>query len=162
MLDAIVAARLRRGLTTVIDTLGLDADRRAAAVALGRAAGLPVVAVRFTTALDVCRARNRLRDRPVPAPVLRTQFTQAAALDLAADGFDLVLTVDTGSAEVGSASTGIDDVRTCGRGRAERRPPGRAPVRPADLVVPVGSGPAQLAARGGDGRGAGWVSPASR
>jgi alkanesulfonate monooxygenase SsuD/methylene tetrahydromethanopterin reductase-like flavin-dependent oxidoreductase (luciferase family)/predicted kinase len=105
VLDAIVAARLRRGLTTVIDTLGLDADRRAAALALGRAAGLPVLAVRFSTALDVCRARNRLRDRPVPAPVLRTQFTKSASLDLSADGFDLVLTVDTGSAEVGSAST---------------------------------------------------------
>ena len=30
VLDAIVAARLRRGLTTVIDTLGLDRDRRRA------------------------------------------------------------------------------------------------------------------------------------
>ena len=32
VLDAVVAARVRRGLTTVIDTLGLDADRRRAAV----------------------------------------------------------------------------------------------------------------------------------
>src|SRR6478752_3563777 len=47
VLDSIVAARVRRGLNTVIDTLGLDADRRAAAVAVGRAGGLPVIAVRF-------------------------------------------------------------------------------------------------------------------
>src|SRR4051812_34196519 len=70
VLDAVVAARLRRGLTTVIDTLGLDVARRVAAVAAGRAARLPVVAVRFTTVLDVCRRRNRERARPVPAPVL--------------------------------------------------------------------------------------------
>lgn len=93
ILDAVVAARLRRGLTAVIDTLGLDPDRRQAAVAQGRAAGLPVVAVRFGTALDVCRARNRLRDRPVPAPVLKAQFLRTAALELAADGFDLVIDI---------------------------------------------------------------------
>src|SRR5687767_10160120 len=37
VLEAIVAARLRRGLTTVVDTLGLDATRRRAWLAAGRA-----------------------------------------------------------------------------------------------------------------------------
>ncbi len=113
VLDAVLAARLRRGLTTVLDTLGLDADRRQDAVAAGRAVGLPVVAVRFSTALDVCRRRNRERPRPVPAPVLKGQFQRAAAADLDADGFDLVLTVDTAdaataagpAASAGSAAT---------------------------------------------------------
>ncbi len=90
VLDAVVAARTRRGLTTVIDTLGLDPARRAAAVTIGRAADLPVVAVRFVTAIDLCRQRNRLRDRPVPAPVLTAQFRKARDADLGADGFDLV------------------------------------------------------------------------
>ena len=90
VLDAVVAARARRGLTTVIDTLGLDPARRAEAMSIGRAAGLPVVAVRFTTELDVCRQRNRLRDRPIPAPVLTAQFRKAGDADLAADGFDLI------------------------------------------------------------------------
>src|SRR5580765_6966940 len=54
MLDAVVGARVRRGLTTVIDTLGLDADRRRAAVALARSAGLPAVAVVCTTPLEAC------------------------------------------------------------------------------------------------------------
>ena len=94
VLDAVVAARARRGLNTVIDTLGLDATRRAAAVSIGRGAGLPVVAVRFSTALDMCRTRNRQRDRPVPAPALKAQFQRAAAVDLAADGFDVVIVVD--------------------------------------------------------------------
>lgn len=95
VLDAIVAARVRRGLTTIVDTLGLDADRRRAAVTPARAAGLPCVAVVFSTALDVCRARNRTRDRPVPAPALRSQHRRTAEIDLAGDGFDRVLTVDT-------------------------------------------------------------------
>jgi alkanesulfonate monooxygenase SsuD/methylene tetrahydromethanopterin reductase-like flavin-dependent oxidoreductase (luciferase family)/predicted kinase len=92
VLDAVVAARLRRGLTTVVDTLGLDADRRATLIQAGRAAGLPVVAVRFTTGLDLCRTRNRLRDRPVPAPVLKAQFQRSAAAELS--GFDLVVQLD--------------------------------------------------------------------
>ena len=91
LLDAVVAARLRRGLTTVIDTLGLDAARRAAAVAAARAAGLPAVAVLVTAPPAVCRARNRLRDRPVPAPALTAQLRRAAALDLSGEGFDLVV-----------------------------------------------------------------------
>ena len=106
VLDAVVAARLRRGLTAVMDTLGLDPARRLSAIAAGRAVGLPVVAVRFTTALDVCRSRNRLRDRPVPAPVLKTQFQRTTALDLTADGFDLVLDVDT--APVGAETAGAE------------------------------------------------------
>ncbi|WP_420120671.1 LLM class flavin-dependent oxidoreductase [Nakamurella sp.] len=110
VLDAVVGARLRRGLTTVVDTLGLDHARRRSVIALGRAAGLPCVAVVFTTALDVCRARNRDRDRPVPAPALRSQHRRTAQLDLAEDGLDIVLSVDTGppvpSAPVAAESAG--------------------------------------------------------
>jgi alkanesulfonate monooxygenase SsuD/methylene tetrahydromethanopterin reductase-like flavin-dependent oxidoreductase (luciferase family)/predicted kinase len=95
VLDTVVAARLRRGLTTVVDTLGLDAARRQAAVELARTAGLACVAVVFTAGLDVCRARNRTRDRPVPAPALRSQHRRTAEIDLRADGFDRILTVDT-------------------------------------------------------------------
>ncbi len=74
VLDQIVAARLRRGLTTVVDTLGFDADRRVAQLALARQAGLPGVAVVFDTSAAECRRRNRLRDRPVPAAVLDAQL----------------------------------------------------------------------------------------
>lgn len=105
VLDSIVGARLRRGLSTVIDTLGLDPARRRAAVDLGRAAGLPCIAVVFTTALDVCRARNRDRDRPVPGPALRAQHGRTARIDLSADGFDLVRTVDTAPPAVSPVPT---------------------------------------------------------
>src|SRR6516164_8951731 len=58
LLDQIVAARLRRGLTVVVDTLGLDPAARAALIAQGTAAGMPCVAVLFDTKPEVCRARN--------------------------------------------------------------------------------------------------------
>jgi alkanesulfonate monooxygenase SsuD/methylene tetrahydromethanopterin reductase-like flavin-dependent oxidoreductase (luciferase family) len=79
VLDQIVAARLRRGLTVVVDTLGLDAQQRVRYLALGRAAGMPCVAVLFETPPTVCRERNSRRDRPVPASALRTQLAKASA-----------------------------------------------------------------------------------
>ena len=92
LLERIVAARLRRGLMTVVDTLGLDQARRTSWLAAARDAGLPAVAVLIDTPPDVCRARNRDRDRPVPAPALAAQLKRAAvvrpALDL--EGWDHV------------------------------------------------------------------------
>lgn len=93
LLDQIVAARTRRRLTTVVDTLGLDAERRLAWLALARRAGLPAVAVLFETEPAVCRGRNRLRARPVPAAVLDTQLRRMreVADSLGTEGWDLVL-----------------------------------------------------------------------
>ena len=51
LLDQIVAARLRRGLTAVVDTLGLDPARRRGYLALARSSGMPAVAV-------ACRHRS--------------------------------------------------------------------------------------------------------
>jgi alkanesulfonate monooxygenase SsuD/methylene tetrahydromethanopterin reductase-like flavin-dependent oxidoreductase (luciferase family)/predicted kinase len=93
LLDQIVAARLRRGLTTVVDTLGLDPDRRRAQRELARQAGLPAVAILFDTDPALCRSRNAARDRSVPAAVLDGQLRQvpAAAAELVAEGWDLVM-----------------------------------------------------------------------
>jgi hypothetical protein len=75
LLDQIVVARIKRGLTTVVDTLGLEADRRRAQLGLARRAGLPAVAVLFDTEPAVCRRRPggparraglRAADLPVP------------------------------------------------------------------------------------------------
>jgi alkanesulfonate monooxygenase SsuD/methylene tetrahydromethanopterin reductase-like flavin-dependent oxidoreductase (luciferase family)/predicted kinase len=74
LLDQIVAARLRRGLNTVVDTLGLDPQRRRAHLDLALRAGLPGVAVVFDTDPAECRRRNRLRATPVPATVLDSQL----------------------------------------------------------------------------------------
>ncbi len=80
LLDQIVAARLRRGLTVVVDTLGLDPQRRAHHLALARAADLPAVLVVLDTAPALCRARNSARDRPVPARVVTEQLRRVRAL----------------------------------------------------------------------------------
>ena len=88
LLERIVDARLGRGLTTVVDTLGLDEVRRTRWLAAARAAGLPAVAVLMDTPDDLCRARNRARDRPVPAPALASQLRKVRAVDLA--GWDVV------------------------------------------------------------------------
>ncbi len=90
LLDQIVAARLGRGLTTVVDTLGFDPQRRRAQLDLARRAGLPGVAVLFGA--EQARSRNRLRDRPVPAAVLSAQLRRMpeAASQLAGEGWTLV------------------------------------------------------------------------
>jgi alkanesulfonate monooxygenase SsuD/methylene tetrahydromethanopterin reductase-like flavin-dependent oxidoreductase (luciferase family)/predicted kinase len=97
LLDTIVAARLRRSSTTVIDTLGLDPLRRTSYLGLARSSGLPAVLVIMNTADRLCRERNRLRDRPVPAPVLTDQLRKVRSLvDTATDeGWDRVLIVDS-------------------------------------------------------------------
>jgi alkanesulfonate monooxygenase SsuD/methylene tetrahydromethanopterin reductase-like flavin-dependent oxidoreductase (luciferase family)/predicted kinase len=93
LLDQIVAARVKRGLTTVVDTLGLDPARRRTQLDLARQAGLPGVAVLFDTDPTVCRRRNAERDRSVPAAVLDGQLRRipAVAREVAAEGWDLVL-----------------------------------------------------------------------
>ena len=78
VLETVVAARLGRGLTTVVDTLGLDPARRQAWLAAARAAGLPAVAVLLDTPDAECRRRNAARDRPVPAPALAGQLRSVA------------------------------------------------------------------------------------
>jgi alkanesulfonate monooxygenase SsuD/methylene tetrahydromethanopterin reductase-like flavin-dependent oxidoreductase (luciferase family)/predicted kinase len=92
LLDQIVAARLKRGLTTVVDTLGLDPVRRRIQLDQARQAGLPGVAVLLRTDPEVCRRRNAQRDRSVPATVLDAQLRRvpAAAREIETEGWDLV------------------------------------------------------------------------
>ena len=91
LLDQIAAARLRRGLTAVVDTLGLDPARRRSYLALARSSSMPAVAVLLDTDPAECRRRNRARDRPVPAPVLEGQLRRmrAAAVEIRGEGWDL-------------------------------------------------------------------------
>jgi len=95
LLDLIVGGRVRRGLTTVVDTLGLDDVRRRGWLDLARAHRLPAVVVAFDTPAELCRRRNADRDRPVPAPVLTRQVRSFRALRpvLADEGWDRVLEV---------------------------------------------------------------------
>jgi F420-dependent oxidoreductase-like protein len=76
ILEQILDHRLGRGLTTVIDTLGMDDVRRASWIERGHQAGLPVYAVLFTTDPSICETRNRFRSRPIPQAVLKRQFSR--------------------------------------------------------------------------------------
>jgi F420-dependent oxidoreductase-like protein len=74
VLDLVVELRLRRRLTTVVDSLGTDAKRRRRWQEAAAKAGVPCVAVVFDEDAAVCRTRNRSRDRPVPGPVLSSML----------------------------------------------------------------------------------------
>jgi len=75
LLDQIVAERVRRGLTTVVDTLGTDADARAQWRSVASSKGLPVFLVTFDTSAASCRRLNRSRDKRVPDEVMRRALT---------------------------------------------------------------------------------------
>jgi alkanesulfonate monooxygenase SsuD/methylene tetrahydromethanopterin reductase-like flavin-dependent oxidoreductase (luciferase family)/predicted kinase len=92
LLEQIVAARLGRRLTTVVDTLGTDASRRTGWLGAARAAGLPAVLVVLDTPAAVCRSRNAARERPVPARVLASQLAAVEAVRgrLESEGWDVV------------------------------------------------------------------------
>ncbi len=95
VLEAVVAARLGRGLTIVVDTLGMDAERRRRWLATARKAGMPAAVVLLDTPDEVCRRRNAERDRPLPARALAGQQARRreVADEVAAEGWDVVLTV---------------------------------------------------------------------
>jgi F420-dependent oxidoreductase-like protein len=92
VLDLIVERRLKRKLTTVIDSTALEGDRRRSYVAAARKARVPVFAVVFDTPDDVCRARNKQRGQPVPTKILNGQLEAAARLRTAIhdEAFDAV------------------------------------------------------------------------
>lgn len=91
VLDQMVAARLRRRFLTVVDTLGLDDDRRLRHLALAREVGLPAILVIFEVPEQLARERNRQRTRPVPASVLTSQIRRFRQLRprLGDEGWDI-------------------------------------------------------------------------
>jgi alkanesulfonate monooxygenase SsuD/methylene tetrahydromethanopterin reductase-like flavin-dependent oxidoreductase (luciferase family)/predicted kinase len=125
LLDHIVSARVRRGLTVVVDTLGFDQDKRLGYLALARRSGLPAVAVLFGTAAELCRQRNRARDIPVPAAVLAAQLRRmpAARDQVAAEGWDVVLLAGGGEGGAAPAPSAPGPAGRAAR-RAERGPDG--------------------------------------
>ena len=137
LLDDIVARRVGRGLTTVIDTLGLDAVRRRGWLELARAHGLSCVAVAFDIPADECRARDRGRTKRIPADVLAGQLrswprTRDA---LSGEGFDLVLA----PAPVRVVPTAFVDAAAAVR-RQEDRPTGlRFGLHIGEFTAPGGA-----------------------
>jgi len=94
IIDMIVAARLRRALTTVIDSTGLDSETRRGWRELAARHGVPCVAVIVDTPAVEARRRNAARDRRVPGDVISQQATRFSSTltSLPSEGFDQVIT----------------------------------------------------------------------
>lgn len=90
LLERIVAERIGRRLTTVIDSLGFDGQRRARWVLQAHDAGIPIHAIVFETPGEECERRNNLRSKSIPKTVLRKQVTRfrTVVVELAGEGFD--------------------------------------------------------------------------
>jgi alkanesulfonate monooxygenase SsuD/methylene tetrahydromethanopterin reductase-like flavin-dependent oxidoreductase (luciferase family)/predicted kinase len=134
VLETVVAARAGRGLTTVVDTLGLDAVRRRAWLELADRSGLPAVAAVFDAPPELCRERNRSRERPVPAAALTSQLRSmgSARQEIAAEGWQLVVRIGSGA----TAATGPDATQPAGQ--AATRAPARAVAEtPLGFVLQV-------------------------
>ncbi|NYG06553.1 alkanesulfonate monooxygenase SsuD/methylene tetrahydromethanopterin reductase-like flavin-dependent oxidoreductase (luciferase family)/predicted kinase [Phycicoccus badiiscoriae] len=140
ILHQVVAARARRGLTVLVDTLGLDPDLRERLREQGRAAGLPCVAVLFDTDPAVCRERNSRRDRPVPAAVLGRQLAGFGLVRaaVAEEGWDAVLVVAGPAADAESAPAAASPSSTAPRSTVPRSTPPTGPTAGAgDLGLDV-------------------------
>jgi alkanesulfonate monooxygenase SsuD/methylene tetrahydromethanopterin reductase-like flavin-dependent oxidoreductase (luciferase family)/predicted kinase len=96
VLGDIVARRLQRRLTTVIDTLGFDAELRESWRRQAHDARLPCIAVVFDTVAAECRRRNTARTVSVPADVVANQFRRWPAMRdaVSVEPWDQLLTPD--------------------------------------------------------------------
>jgi F420-dependent oxidoreductase-like protein len=93
VLDLVVDKRLRRGLTTVVDSTALESERRRAYLSAAARHRVPAYAVLFAPDEEVSRARNRVRAVPVPAKVLASQLRATDSLQstIGDEGFTSVL-----------------------------------------------------------------------
>ncbi len=95
LVDLIVERRMKRGLLTVVDTLGMDEDRHVTWLAMANKHKRPTLLIRWDTEDKTCRSRNRARTSPVPSKVLSAQLAKWAEVSAALGGdFDRVETVD--------------------------------------------------------------------
>lgn len=74
LLDTIVEQRLKRGLTTVVDSLGNDATRRQRWLKLAADNNIPSIAVLLEVPLTRVRRQNNARTPKVPDAVLTRQL----------------------------------------------------------------------------------------
>jgi alkanesulfonate monooxygenase SsuD/methylene tetrahydromethanopterin reductase-like flavin-dependent oxidoreductase (luciferase family)/predicted kinase len=92
LLDTIVAQRISRRLTTVVDTLGFDAELRRRVIELARTHRVPCHVVIMQTPDALCKERNRQRTKRVSATVLDDQLRRVRTVteDVVSEPFDRV------------------------------------------------------------------------
>ena len=104
VLHAVVRARLRRGLLTVVDATSLTEGARRALLRLASHDGRPAVAVAFDVPLERCLTQNATRStRRVPDEVVRRHHREMrrALPRLAAEGFAHVYVIEGAAVELG-------------------------------------------------------------
>jgi F420-dependent oxidoreductase-like protein len=96
LLDTIIGQRIGRRLTTVVDTLGFDADLRRRVVELAKTHRVPCQVVIMQTPDALCKERNRQRTKRVPATVLDDQLRRVRVVveQVATEPFDRVHVVE--------------------------------------------------------------------
>ena len=119
VLDLVVDHRIRRRLTTVIDSTALEPDRRRAYLDMARRRGIPIVAAVFKQPDGEVRRRNRQRPDAVPASVVTAQLRSlgTALAAIPSEGFDAVVAAHDHDVIV----VPTPFVDTPGRGAAARR-----------------------------------------
>jgi F420-dependent oxidoreductase-like protein len=92
LLFTILEARLKRRLTSVIDTTGLDDGLRSRVLAMSRKHELPCHAVLLMTPLKLAKVRNAQRAKRVPEAIVTDQVHRVSLLAGVLDkgGFDRV------------------------------------------------------------------------
>jgi len=105
LMDQIVAARLRRRLTTVVDTIGFSADRRRTYLETARRVDIPAILVLFDTNPAQCRLRNQGRSQPIPAADLESQLRRMPDVVREADieGWDIIYHVNENGSDINGA-----------------------------------------------------------
>lgn len=106
LLERIVDVRLGRGLTVVIDTPGLDDDRRLRWQRAAEAHSIPQFAVLFFTDVETCLARNEARAHPLATNIIDRQTARCREITpaIAAQGFEVRTASMRGGPEVEGGS----------------------------------------------------------
>ena len=105
VLAVVLERRLKRGLLTVVDSLGLDPKLREQLRATATKHLVPSVAILFDTPGDECRRRNRRRERQVPAAIVSSHLQQwpEVLAAVTGEGFAAVHRVVTTDGDGGDA-----------------------------------------------------------
>ena len=160
VLDLVVDHRLRRRLTTVIDSTALEATRRRGYVEIARRRGVPIVAAVFDVPEREVRRRNRQRPDPVPSTALSAQLRSLGPVlaGIAAEGFDAVISAE--DHDVVLVPPQLVDAPAAARRQQEDPMPLTFGLQLPRFTWPGGSGDiaAKLAAIAGEAEDAGFAS----
>ena len=85
-------AKLRAGISVIVDATSLDRKTRAEWVAIARRCGVDVRAVVVDTPLDVAKNRNNARERVVPLNVIDKQASRLCPPTFS-EGFSQIVVV---------------------------------------------------------------------